>query len=70
MTNPEKLKNIVKDQYTTIAKKAGCCSQITARNSCCGDKKVDDPLLTADYREQEGYYAEADLSGSPGKTAG
>lgn len=76
MTNPAKLKNMVKEQYTTIAKKAkeaGCCSQTTARNACCGDKEVGEFLLTADYPEQEGYYPDADLNlgcGVPTKFAG
>ncbi len=62
MQTSEELKNVVKEKYGEIAKASpgfGCCGPVS---SCCGDNKNLDFIMIGDeYKNVNGYVAEADL---------
>lgn len=58
MENPEEIKTMVKDRYTSIVNKElseSCCS-----TSCCGEE-VDYINFADDYKKLKGYNPDADL---------
>lgn len=59
METPEKLKEIVREQYTRAAERpdtgAGCCG------TACGCSTIDAQVMAEDYAQLEGYAPEADL---------
>jgi arsenite methyltransferase len=74
METANDLKQVVKEKYGEIAKaskSSGCCGPIA---SCCGDSQtVDFTMIGDEYKNLEGYVAEADLGlgcGLPTEYAG
>jgi len=61
MNNKEKIKNVVKEKYGSIAKATdnkSCCGPV----SCCGSEDITDySVFSDDYTKLDGYVAEADL---------
>jgi arsenite methyltransferase len=62
METPEKIKEMVKQKYSEIAlqnketNESSCCG---ATSSCCGDEMYS--IMADDYKNLEGYQADADL---------
>jgi len=58
MSTDNELKQIVKEKYGQIAKEASsCCAP-----SCCGGEKASDYSMIGDeYKNMDGYVADADL---------
>ncbi len=73
MNNPEKIKNVVKEKYGSIAKAADDKSS-REPVSCCGSEDITDySVFSDDYSKLDGYVAEADLGlgcGLPTEYAG
>lgn len=74
METTNELKQVVKEKYGEIAKAApgsGCCGPV---NSCCGDSaSLEITMIGDEYKNLEGYIAEADLGlgcGLPTEYAG
>lgn len=74
MQKADKLKQVVKEKYSVIAKavtEMSCCGTV---NSCCGDSSaLDFTMISDEYKNLEGYVAEADLGlgcGLPTEYAG
>ena len=74
MKTSEKLKNVVKEKYGEIAistPQSGCCG---TTSSCCGDSSnVEFVMIGDEYKNLNGYVAEADLGlgcGVPTEFAG
>lgn len=74
MKTSEELKNIIKEKYAEIAvstPQAGCCGTVS---SCCGeDSKVEFVMIGDEYKNLDGYVADADLGlgcGLPTEFAG
>lgn len=74
MENANELKQVVKEKYGEIAKASqgsGCCGPVS---SCCGDSQtVDFTMIGDEYKNIDGYVAEADLGlgcGLPTEFAG
>jgi len=68
MKKPEELKQIVQEKYSdVVTQSTSCC----ADDCCSSDKSAS--LLTEEYENQDGYFAEADYNlgcGVPTKLAG
>jgi ubiquinone/menaquinone biosynthesis C-methylase UbiE len=62
MKKSEELKRVVREKYGEIAlsaKQSGCCG---TASSCCGDSQgVDFSMIGDDYKNIDGYVADADL---------
>jgi ubiquinone/menaquinone biosynthesis C-methylase UbiE len=74
MQTSEELKNVVKEKYGEIAvssPQSGCCG---TTSSCCGDSSnVEFVMIGDEYKNMDGYFAEADLGlgcGVPTEFAG
>lgn len=74
METANELKQVVKEKYGEIAKaskNAGCCGPVSP---CCGDSQtVEFTMIGDDYKNMDGYVAEADLGlgcGLPTEYAG
>ena len=74
MDNANDLKKIVKEKYGEIAKASpgiGCCGPVA---SCCGDSQtVEFTMIGDEYKNMDGYVADADLGlgcGLPTEFAG
>jgi arsenite methyltransferase len=74
MENANDLKQVVKEKYGEIAKasnSSGCCG---TTSTCCGDSsKVEFLMIGDEYKNMDGYVAEADLGlgcGVPTEFAG
>ncbi|GAB4298649.1 MAG: arsenite methyltransferase [Ignavibacteriaceae bacterium] len=74
MENANDLKQIVKEKYGEIAKASrgsGCCGPVS---SCCGDSQsVEFTMIGDEYKNMDGYLADADLGlgcGLPTEYAG
>lgn len=74
METANDIKNVVKEKYGEIAKSSsgsGCCGPVS---SCCGDSSNDEFVMIGDdYKNLDGYVAEADLGlgcGLPTEFAG
>jgi arsenite methyltransferase len=74
MQTSEELKNVVKEKYGEIAKASsgmGCCGPVS---SCCSDSAaLDFTMIGDEYKNMDGYVADADLGlgcGLPTEFAG
>lgn len=62
MKNAEKIKDLVKEKYSAIAKQSKTTNETSCCGStCCGPEEVDYTIFSDDYTQLDGYNASADL---------
>jgi arsenite methyltransferase len=62
MKNAEKIKNLVKEKYSEIAKQSKTTNETSCCGStCCGPEDVDFTIFADDYTQLDGYNEAADL---------